>query len=222
MGFPALAADYRAFSLKKINAPEYRHMWLLAIWPVYLSRYFLIENWNPAASYHAIHCPLDDVIPFCEGFLVFYVLWYVCIFGIHLYTLLFDIDTFKRYSKFLGISITISTAIYLLYPSCQNLRPEIFPRNNGLTKIVGLLYAVDTNTNVFPSEHAIGALAVLAAVINTESLRSPGKIVFFTVLAVLISLSTVFLKQHSILDVLAALPICAVAYGLCFGKRGKT
>lgn len=215
------AADYRNFRINKINTPEYRHLWLLLIWPAYILRYFLVEQLNPASVYTVIHSPLDDYIPFHEGFVIFYVLWYISIFGMHLYTMLYDLDAFKRYSKFLIISLTMSTVIFLLFPSCQELRPAQFSRDNPLTKIVGLLYAVDTNTNVFPSEHAIGALAVLAAAINTKSLRSPGKIAAFTILAVLISLSTVFLKQHSILDVLAALPICAVAYWLCYGRREK-
>ena len=45
----------------------------------------------------------------------------------------------------------------------------------------------------------------------------PGRIAF-TVLAVLISLSTVFLKQHSAVDVIAAVPVCAVGYGLAFAR----
>ena len=77
-------------------------------------RYFLIENCNPAKSYHVMHCFLDDKIPFHEGFLIFYGCWYVFIVGIHLYTLLYDVDTFKRYSKFLCVSITMSTAVFLL------------------------------------------------------------------------------------------------------------
>lgn len=218
---PAPAVDYRNFRLHNINTPEYNHLWLLSFWPLYILRYLLVENLNPAAVYNPIYSPLDDRIPFHEGFLIFYVLWYISLVLMHLYTMLYDVESFKRYSKFLFLSMGISSVIFLVYPSCQNLRPAEFPRDNLLTRIVGLLYTIDTNTNVFPSEHAIGALAVLAAAINTKSLRSPGKIAAFAVLAVLISLSTVFLKQHSILDVLAALPICAVAYVLCYRKRGK-
>lgn len=221
MDFSTPAADYRNFRLRKINQPEYKHLWLLLFWPVYILRYFLIENLNPAAVYTPIHCPLDDRIPFFEGFVIFYVLWYVIIFGMHLYTMLYDISSFRRYTKFLVISLSISSAIFLLFPSCQELRPEVLPRDNPLARTVQLLYSIDTNTNVFPSEHAIGALAVLAAAINTDSLRTPGKLTVIAVLAVLISISTVFLKQHSVLDVLAAIPICAVADWFCYRKREK-
>ncbi len=220
MNFPAPAVHYRDFRLKKLNTPEYRHLWYFLFWPVYILRYLLIENLNPAAVYTPIHCALDDRIPFFEGFLIFYVLWYAAIFGMHVYTALYDLDTFRKYSKYLIFSVTISTTIFLVFPSCQELRPEVFPRDNLLTRIMGLIYAVDTNTNVFPSEHAIGAMAVLGAAIHANGLQTPGKITVFAVLAVLISLSTVFLKQHSILDVLAAIPICAAAYLFCY-KRSK-
>ena len=122
--------------------------------------------------------------------------------GVHLYTLLYDADTFRRYSKFLTISITISTGIFLLCPSCQQLRPAQFPRDNLLSRAVGLLYAVDTNTNVFPSEHVIGALAALAAAAHTERLRRPGRLAALCVLTALICVSTVFLKQHCLSIVL--------------------
>lgn len=220
MRFPEPETDLRQFRLRRIHEPQYRHLWWLLFWPVYLLRYFLIENWNPARSYHVMHCALDDRIPFCEGFLIFYVLWYLLIVGIHLYTLLYDADTFRRYSKFLTISITISTGIFLLCPSCQQLRPAQFPRDNLLSRAVGLLYAVDTNTNVFPSEHVIGALAALAAAAHTERLRRPDRLAALSVLTVLICASTVFLKQHSVLDVLGGLTVSTIAYLLCYEKRG--
>ena len=220
MGFPKPETDLKNFRLKKINEPEYRHLWWLLFWPAYLARYFVIENWNPAESYHVMHCFLDDRIPFREGFLVFYVCWYFFIVGIHLYTLLYDGDTFRRYSKFLCISITISTAVFLLYPSCQQLRPAEFPRDNLLSRAVGLIYAVDTNTNVFPSEHVIGAVAALAAAAHTRRFRRPDRLAVLCVLTVLIIVSTLFLKQHSVLDVLGALTICTIAYFLSYEKRG--
>ena len=220
MRFPKPETDLKNFRLRKIKEPQYRHLWWLLFWPAYLVRYLLIETFNPARSYHVMHCVLDDKIPFCEFFLVFYVCWYAFIVGIHLYTLLYDVDTFKRYSKFLCVSMTMSTAIFLLYPSCQDLRPDQFPRDNFLSRVMGFLYTVDTPTNVFPSEHVIGSLAALAAAAHTEDLRKPGRLTILTVVTVLICASTLFLKQHSALDVLGALPICIISYLLCYEKRG--
>lgn len=137
------------------------------------------------------------------------------------YVLLYDVETFKRYSKFLTISMTISSIVFLVYPSCQELRPVKFPRDNLLTEAVKLLYRADTNTNVFPSEHAIGAIAVWIAAVHIKKLRSDGKLIILSIFLLLVCLSTVFLKQHSILDVIAAVPICMLSFWLCYHKRTR-
>ena len=219
--FPEPQTDLKNFRLDRLNQPQYRHMWFLLFWPVYGLRYLLLENRVPAGGYHLIHCPLDDLIPFQEGFLIFYALWYGAIIGMHVYTLIFDVAAFRKYTGFLILSMSISTAVFLLYPSCQTLRPQVFPRDNCLTRLVGILYRIDTSTNVFPSEHAIGAIGVFCASLHTKGLRSPGKTAIIGLFTVLISLSTVFLKQHSVLDVAAALPVCAVSYWVCYGRREK-
>ena len=216
-----LAVDYRGFRLSKISEPQFRHLWWLLFWPLYWLRYPLIERLNPAKYYHPIYCHFDDMIPFQEWFIIPYMLWMVTMIALCLYTLCYDVDTFKRYSRFLVISISISTVIFFLYPSCQNLRPAIFPRENFLTNCVKLLYAVDTNTNVFPSEHAIGSVAVWVAAIHTRSLRTPLQIMLITLLAMFTCFSTVFLKQHSVIDIFAAIPVCLVAYYFSFGRKER-
>lgn len=207
--------NYRRFRLKRINEPQYKHLWWLLFFPLYWLRYPIIENLNPAKEYHPIYSPLDDVIPFCEWFIIPYMLWMFSVVALCVYTMLYDVDSFRRYMKFLAVSMSISTLIFLVYPSCQNLRPAEFPRDNLLADCVALLYSVDTNTNVFPSEHAIGSVAVWLSALHTKGLDSPGKTVFITIFMLLICFSTVFLKQHSILDVAAAVPVCFFAFLFC-------
>ena len=214
---PKPETDLRGFRLSKINQKEYQHLWLLLFWPIYYLRYFIVEALNPtSAGCYVMHCPLDDLIPLCEYFLIPYGLWMVCLLGMHFFTMIYDKETCRRYVAYLTISITISTTIFVLFPTCQNLRPETMPRDNLFTRILAMTYAVDTNTNVCPSEHVIGSMAILAAAINCRYFRKPWRLTAVTVLMVIISMSTVFLKQHSILDVIAAMPVCLVAYLICF------
>ena len=91
-----------------------------------------------------------------------------------------------------------------------------FERDNFLTRFMAGYYAFDTNTNVCPSIHVTGSLAVMFTSFHCKDFGK-GMKVTFAVTGVLIAISTVFVKQHSILDLLAALPFCAVAYALCFG-----
>lgn len=216
---PVPQVDYRNFRLSKCNQEEYRHTKLLLFWPVYLLSYFVVELLNPVERCFLIHTAMDDLIPFCEWFIVPYLLWSPIMVGIQLYLMVYDVSAFKKYSKLLIVSFSIATVIFLVFPTYQNLRPEGFQRDNIFTTLVNLIYSVDTSTNVCPSGHVIGSFAYLVAAIHSEALGSPGKITVIAIMAILTSISTVFLKQHSLIDVLAALPVCAIAYWICYGKH---
>ena len=100
--------------------------------------------------------------------------------------------------------------------SCNDRHP--FERDNIFTQFLAGLYQFDTNTNVCPSLHVIGSVAVMVSAWNSKHFHTPGWRIVFGVTAVLISVSTVFLKQHSVLDVFAAVPICIFAYYFAYGK----
>ncbi len=213
--------DYRNFRLSKINDQEYRHTKLLLFWPIYILSYFFVEAVNPVERCFLIHTAVDDMIPFCEWFIIPYLLWSPIMLGVQLYLMVYDVPAFKKYSKFLIVSFSIATVIFLVFPTYQNLRPEQLSRDNLLTRLVGLIYAVDTSTNVCPSGHVIGSFAYWAAALHSDVFRTPGKMTVITILAILTSVATVFLKQHTIIDVVAAIPVCAVAYWICYRKKGS-
>ena len=220
---PQPEVNIREFRLSRIREPQYRHFFWLLFWPIYYLRYFIVEAINPAGSAcHVMHCALDDVIPLCEYFLIPYGLWMVLLLAMTFFTMLYDVDTFKRYMKYLTVAIVISTTAFIVYPTCQNLRPETFQRDNLFTKILSFVYLADTSTNVCPSEHVIGALALLAAACRSRYFKTPLRLTLMSITVVFVCLSTLFLKQHSVLDVLWALPVCMVAWMVSFGGRKST
>ena len=192
----------------------------LLFWPVFVLRYLIIENFNPARSYHSVWCPLDDRIPFLEGFIIPYIFWYFCMTGVHLWLFLYDDPAYRKYSGYLMLTVTISTAIFLLYPTCQNLRLTEFPRKNQLTAVVRHLYRMDTNTNVCPSEHVIISFGFFLAVVYSEAATGKCRIIA-GVTALMTAVATVFLKQHSVVDVIAAVPVCAVGWYAAFREEGR-
>ncbi len=212
--------DYRQFRIQKLNTPEFRHLKLLLFWPLYGIIFLLLER-GLNLQYHPVHCILDDKIPFCEYFLIPYYFWFVFLIGMLLYTLLWDTECFRRYMYFIMITYTATCLIYLIYPTAQELRPQSMLRDNVFTDVVKFLYVFDTNTNVCPSLHVIGSVAVLFASWHTPQFRHFAWQVFFWVGTVLICLSTVFLKQHSVIDILVAIPLCLVAYPIAFGNKLK-
>lgn len=206
--------DYRTLRLSNLLSPAFRHVLLLLYWPAYLLSFILIERICPAAAYHTVRCALDDLIPFCEWFLFSYVAWHVSLLWMSLYTLAYDIAAFRRFMWNLILTTAIAIAVYLIWPSQQLLRPDLsaLGRENLLTRAVGLIYAVDTNTNVCPSLHCIGGFAILFAALDMPRFRTRGWTVFFVIFALLICASTVFMKQHSAVDFFAALPVILIGW----------
>ena len=220
--FNSPAVDYRKLRLNNLNSNEYKHLKLLLYWPLYGLLFLFVERFYQVDNYITMYTPIDDMIPFCEWFVIPYLFWFVYLIGMLVYTLLYDIDAFKKMMKFIIITYSVTIIIYLLWPTCQQLRPVTFERDNLLTRFMAGFYKFDTNTNVCPSIHVIGSLAVLFTSYHCKGTESAGWKTAFMVVGILICASTVFLKQHSILDVLAALPICAVAYLICFTKKKRS
>lgn len=215
------AVDYRRFRVAKLNSPEFRHLKLLIFWPLFGLAFLTVERFWIRDSYFPVSCALDEHIPFCEYFLIPYLFWFVFLVGIHVYALFYDIESFKKLMKFIIISYNIALFIYIIFPNCQDLRPLAFERDNAFTRFLAGFYQFDTNTNVCPSLHVVGSVAVLACAWHSRHFSTAGWRAAFTAAAALITVSTVFLKQHSVIDLLAALPVCAVAYYFAYIFKRK-
>ena len=197
---------------KTTPAPQFR---LLLSWPCFLLFFYLSEKHIPAERCHTIHCTLDDFIPFCEAFVIPYVLWYGLIVFSLGYFLLCNSDSFNKLQAYIIITQAAALIIYIIFPSKQLLRPASFPRDNFLTDIAAFIYSVDTNTGVCPSLHCAISIAIASVWQKDEAAPRTLKAAI-TPLCILICLSTVFIKQHSCLDFIAAIPLCLMAEYLVF------
>lgn len=212
--------DYRKFRLHKLNDPQFSHLWLLLSWVGYFAFYFLTENLIPAENCRPVHCFLDDIIPFCEVFIIPYVFWYALIVISLGWFLLYDVESFKKLQTYIIITQIVAMACYILIPTRQDLRPEVFPRENVFTGIVAALYAFDTSTGVCPSLHVAYSLGI-ASVWLRQKEASKGWKAFVVIAVILICLSTMFIKQHSAVDVLAAIPVGLLAEFLLYGRKRR-
>ncbi len=210
--------DYSGFSLRRLNEPRFSHLKLLAGWVGYFALYFITENLIPYEKCHPVWCRLDDLIPFNEYFVIFYVGWYVLVFGALAYTLFYDVENFRKIQIYIMITQAVAMAVYIIWPSRQDLRPEVFDRNNFFTWILGVIYGFDTSTGVCPSLHVAYSLGILSAALKDKLLRPIWKILL-SVFVIMICLSVCFVKQHSAVDVLAALPLGLLAEILVYGKE---
>ena len=218
--------NYKNFRPSKLSTPEFYHLNYLFGWLGYFALYFLTENLIPAEKCYPVHCWLDDIIPFSEIFIIPYVFWYLLIAFSLLYFALYNTKNFINLQKYIIITQIVAMAIYIIFPSRQDLRPVEFPRDNFLTDVINLIYTFDTNTGVCPSLHVAYSIGIASTWLREKSASLPTKL-FISIVAALICISVAFVKQHSVVDIFAALPVCALAEWLVFWppkflKRYKT
>ena len=202
-------------------------VWLLMYIPVYLIWFVIVEH-LVVEDYYVSYLPLDDRIPFVPFFTAFYVMWYPYLLIPVFYLYFKDARAFVRHGVYLAISLSVCLGTYMVFPNGQDLRPE--DTGGGFWGcLLDMLYAADTNTNVLPSMHVVTCIGTGIAAFDSERMRKVRWPVL--ILGVLISASTVLVKQHSILDVIwaavlgAAVALCVYALPLIIkngtGRRGK-
>lgn len=153
---------------------------------------------------HMIHSALDDRIPFNAWFVFPYLYWIPLIVIVWLLFLFKATDAEYRYlCRLVMIGAYIILLFYLIYPTALDLRPATLP-DDLPGRIMRWLESTDTPTNVFPSLHVYISLCLANAVASSPSFRKNTALkLWIDLSAVIIILSTVMIKQHSVLDLLA-------------------
>ena len=194
---------------------KYKHgLIILAYAIVYMTLFGYLEQ-KPVRGFHVIDTVFDSHIPFCEYFIVPYLLWFQYQVVTVLYFILINKNKKEYYQLILNMmmGMTIFLIVSYIYPNVLHLRPSEFPRENVFTDMVRWLYRTDTPTNVLPSIHVFNSLAVHMSLTNCEALRDHKGVRYGSlVLTLLIILSTMFLKQHSVIDVSCGATLALFGY----------
>lgn len=160
---------------------------------------------------------IDDYIPFCEYFIVPYLLWFGYVAWGLGYFYFKNKDEYFRLCKMLFTGMTIFLIVSTIYPNGHYLRPATFARDNIFVDAVRLLYSADTSTNLFPSIHVYNSIAINIAVWHSENFRNKKWVRYgSSILMTSIVLSTMFLKQHSVFDVLTGILMAVFMYRMVY------
>lgn len=201
----------------KLN--QYKHVLLLLYFPLYLAAFRYLENITPE-HLHIISSPLDQYIPFLPVFIIPYLFWFVYIALPGMYFLFCEREVFCRLMYFGMIGMTVFLLISYVYPNGLAIRPEHLAGDSVFIKLTRYVYSVDTSTNVLPSIHVFNSIGIYLAVKDSDNLRKKKGIRYASLtITVLIILSTMFVKQHSVVDVIAGLLLSCVASDLIYGGR---
>lgn len=191
---------------------KYKHALPLIIYlPIYLLWFYYLER--NVTRYKVIHVALDDYIPFCELFVIPYLLWFAYIAVVICFFLFKDKDDYYKCCTFLFTGMTIFLIVSTLWPNGHHLRPFVMPRDNVFTRMVASLYQTDTATNLWPSIHVYNSLGCHFAIIKSKYFENRKGIRFASLLlCVSIIMSTMLIKQHSVFDVTTAFLMATVMY----------
>lgn len=206
----------------KLFIQKNKHMFIAALYlPIYMAWFAYLEK-AVQSDYHLIYCSLDSLVPFQEIFIIPYLLWFILVPAMFLYLGFTNKEDFRQFVLFLFSGMTLYLIICTLFPNGQNMRPAIDTDKNILTRLIGIIWTVDTSTNVFPSIHAYNSIAVAIAAIRNERLSQKPVILFgIIILCISICFSTVFLKQHSVLDVLGAIIMAMIFYRVFYVTQSE-
>ena len=194
---------------------KYRHGLIILAYAIVYMLFFEYLECRPVWGFHVIDTVFDDYIPFCEYFIVPYLLW----FPYQILTVLYFIFRNKNKKEYyqlifnMMMGMTVFLIVSYAYPNVLHLRPSEIPRENVFTDMVRWLYRTDTPTNVLPSIHVFNSLAVHMSLTNCEALRDHKGVRYGSlVLTLLIIMSTMFLKQHSVIDVCCGATLALFGY----------
>ena len=209
----------RLFMKFKDFARKHWRIWYVSYIFIYLPWFFAMEHLvtDATPNLHIMHSFVDDMIPFCEYFIIPYFMWFLFVPAIVGYEFFYSKKEYYQCCAYLFSGMTIFLIICTIWHNGLDLRQDISYNNNLCAKLVKMLYKTDTSTNVFPSLHVFNTLGCLVALYRSKGMKDKTWIkVIATIIGILIILSTMFLKQHSVWDVIGAFALAAILYPIVY------
>jgi len=142
--------------------------------------------------------PIDHLVPFISAFAIIYVfIFYPFVIYTLGYFMYIKPEKANRFFIAIMIIYAISYMTYLIFPVMM-IRPKELP-DDFLSRVMAKYYESDPPYNCFPSLHAANA-TITAYYLGRE--KPEYKYVFWLI-AFLVMLSTLFVRQHVIADEIA-------------------
>lgn len=201
---------------------KYKHGLIILIYAISYMICFSALEGRDDVEFHMIPTPLDEYIPFCEYFIVPYLFWFVYMFITVLFFIFINPSKNEYYQLIFNLmtGMTIFLFISFIYPNGVNIRPPAIVRDNIFSDIVKILYRSDTSTNVFPSIHVFNSVAIHTAISQSHLLEQDRWLKWASLLLTsAIIASTIFLKQHSILDVIGGIILASGTYYIFYKSK---
>jgi len=155
--------------------------------------------------YYNVALPFEENIPFIPFFITGYTSVYLGLMLV--YAVIDDYTVFKRTVTFFLIVSTVHLVIFLLFP-VKMVRPDLTNSNGVMNMLTHYYYLIDNPVNCFPSLHVAYPFAGTLVLWNYK--RKWGYLL--AVMTAFIAVSVVLVKQHYIVDVVAAVVLTGLIY----------
>jgi membrane-associated phospholipid phosphatase len=181
-----------------------RLLWL-AIILIAIALYFPINRFMQGGV--QLSLPIDQSIPLYPPSIVPYLIGAALIMVFPILAAIYaKPKEFEPYTLSILIATVISYLAYLIFPTFVS-RPEI-TSNDVFSRIIDMLYQADRSYNAAPSGHTFYTLISCFYI----SCWQPKWRIIWWIIAALIILSTLFTRQHYILDLVCGFALAVLAY----------
>lgn len=179
---------------------------LLALGYLALNTLYLLLN-KPLANTFFLGTVLDQRIPFSPPWIIPYVLWYLYLPGIPLLIMFRNQQRCAQALLSMILALAGSFVIFSLFQTYVP-RPEVVG-SDLFSAAVRLIYSIDEPYNAFPSIHVLASFILMLVTAKTREFSWQKKTSIWVVGTAII-LSTVFIKQHVVADIVGGV---ALAFG---------
>ena len=179
---------------------------LMALAPLYI----FIARSVSGRPLHAPELPVDGALPLLPAWALVYGALYFVLILLPVFIVRENVHVRRMFLAYLTVWLT-AYVCFLLYPTAAPRAPKIVG-GGFMAWGLRLLYSADPPYNCFPSLHV--AHSVVSALMCHRVHRRVGLVAIAC--ASLVALSTLFTKQHYVLDVIAGAFLGWLAYAILF------
>lgn len=160
---------------------------------------------------HLLVTDLDGKIPFLKGFIIPYMIWMPFLYLTLIYFYFRDRSLYYRTLVTYTVCVLICYSIYMIFQT--TVPREAMLGEDLLSRMVLFIYTNDAPFNCFPSIHCLTSYLLLLAASRSEAI-SRRAVSFIGIISWSIIASTVFVKQHVVLDVFAGVALAHVVFAV--------
>lgn len=181
-------------------------LWLLMI--PGLNVFYTVLN-RPGPEVHSLMSDLDRLLPFIPAFIIPYTIWYPFIAGSLVLFFFKDRKLYYRALLTLCLGLVACYGVYAVFQT--TVQRPVLSGEGLLTVMVNFVYTNDQPFNCFPSIHVLTSYIMIKGL---RQLRTMPSMPRFALMAIGWSIiaSTVFVKQHVLLDAAGAIMLVELLF----------